>query len=77
MSTHPAYSPRCYIGLPKWLWTTVLAPLAVAGVLASVAWAWRQASATSVLEQRVTTNERVIERMDEKLDRIIELVSKR
>ena len=50
MSTFPravaARADRCYIGLPKWLWSGVVAPIVVSGAIAVFAWVWDTDRAT-------------------------------
>lgn len=82
-----ATSDRCYIGIPKWAWNVgVLGGLgalitAVAGWVGTELVAARDANEAhaerlSVLVQRVDTHDKVIEKMDSKLDRILDEVRK-
>lgn len=41
-----AAADRCYVGLPKWLWSGVVAPIVVSGSVAVFAWVWHTDRAT-------------------------------
>jgi hypothetical protein len=48
---------RCYIGLPRWIWTNLIAPLAVASCLGAYGWMGTMQAANNQQDMKLTEHD--------------------